>query len=82
MKYAKLIEGRPVFAPNPIIVEGFLVGNPPADIYTAQGYKPVVVLDQTEAQGDGYFSETWEDNGTEIVQGWKWVTDPSDEGGR
>ena len=82
MKHAKLIEGRPVFAPNPIIAEGFLVGNPPADIYTAQGYKPVVVLDQPEAQGDGYFFKTWEDNGTEIVQGWEWVADPSDEGGR
>lgn len=81
MKYAKLIEGQPVFAPNPIIVEGFLVGNPPADIYAAQGYKPVVVLDQPEAQGDGYFSKTWADNGAEIVQGWEWVETGDPSGG-
>ena len=41
MKYAKLINNSPVYAPNPILHNGLWYGNPPGEIYEADGYKPV-----------------------------------------
>lgn len=72
MKYAKLIDGHPVFAPNPIIVGGSRIGNPPPEIYLAEGYKPVQYADQPEPQGVGRWEETWAETDEAIVQGWQW----------
>ena len=36
MKYAKLIDGYPVYAPNPILHNGVWIGNPPGEIYEAK----------------------------------------------
>lgn len=41
MKYAKLINQYPQFAPNPIKHAGLWYGNPPGSVYEAEGYKPV-----------------------------------------
>ena len=39
MRYAKLINFHPSYAPNPITVDGIRYGNPPAEILLEQGYK-------------------------------------------
>lgn len=77
MKYAKLINNFPAYAPNPILIDGSYIGNPPTSIYEAEGYKPVKNTDQPEPIGDGYYMETWTETETEIVQSWEWVDDPN-----
>ena len=77
MSYAKLINGRPVYAPNPILHDGLWYGNPPGSIYEAEGYKPVVYNDRPTEPGEGYqWQETWGETAEEIVQGWELVEVP------
>ena len=69
MKYAKLIDGKPVFAPNPILHAGLWYGNPPGEVYTAEGYKPVRFAEPPTEPG--YIAVPgWEETETEIVQTW------------
>lgn len=72
MEYAKLIDGYPVYAPNPIIVDGKRIGNPPPEVYRANGYKPVNYTEQPEPPGVGHWEETWTETGEAVVQGWSW----------
>ena len=77
MKYAKLINNFPRYAPNPILHNGLWYGNPPSSVYEAEGYKPVVYSDPPTEPGEGYqWSETWSETETEIVQGWVLVEVP------
>lgn len=74
MKYAKLINNFPAYAPNPITVDGVRIGNPPAEVYEALGYKPVIYADppepepgfvavphweETEVMGDAVIAQIW-----------------------
>lgn len=80
MKYAKLINGYPSFAPNPILHAGLWYGNPPGSVYEAEGYKPVRFTDPPTEPGNGYeWNETWSETDTEIVQGWVLVEIPISE---
>ena len=72
MKYAKLKNGYPVYAPNPLLHNGSRIGNPPGSVYEAEGYKPVQYADQPEPQGMGRFVETWTETDEAVVQGWEW----------
>lgn len=72
MLYAKLINGFPAFAPNPILHGDSYIGNPLPDIYLAEGYKPVRYTDQPERPGVGWWIETWTETDEAIVQGWIW----------
>lgn len=72
MRYAKLIGGNPVYAPNPILHAGLWYGNPPGSVYEAAGYKPVTYTDQPEPQGVGRWEATWTETPEVIVQGWVW----------
>ena len=77
MKYAKLINNYPTYAPNPILHNGSYIGNPPGSVYEAEGYKPVRYTDPPTEPGEGYqWSETWSETDTEIVQGWVLVEVP------
>ena len=77
MRYAKLINNYPVYAPNPILHNGLWYGNPPGSVYEAEGYKPVVYTDPPTEPTEGYqWSETWSETDTEIVQGWELVEVP------
>ena len=76
MKYAKLINNYPLFAPNPITVGDRQIGNPPYDedgrnpTYEAEGYKKVVYTDEPETE-PGYIAVPgWEETEKEIVQTW------------
>ena len=72
MKYAKLINSFPVFAPNPILHNGMIRYNPPGSVYEAEGYKPVSLTNQPEPPGVGRWVETWTETDDAIVQGWTW----------
>ena len=77
MKYAKLINNYPQYAPNPIKHDGLCYGNPPTEVYLAEGYKPVRYTDPPTEPREGYqWSETWSETETEIVQGWVLVEVP------
>lgn len=77
MKYAKLINNSPVYAPNPILHDGLWYGNPPDSVNEAEGYKPVRYTEQPTEPGEGYqWVETWSETDTEIVQGWVLVEVP------
>lgn len=79
MRYAKLENGYPKYAPNPIQVSGIWYGNPPASVYEAEGYKPVRFADQPEVE-PGYIAVPgWEETETEIVQTWTVETEPITE---
>lgn len=77
MRYAKLINHRPVYGPNPILHNDLWYGNPPGKIYAAEGYKPVRRIDPPSEPAEGYqWSETWSETDAEIVQGWELVEVP------
>lgn len=70
MKYAKLINNSIVYAPNPIIVDDRQIGNPPGEVYVAQGYKPVTFTDPPETE-PGYVAVAgWTETEEAIVQTW------------
>lgn len=80
MRYAKLINGYPTYATNPILHNGLWYGNPPGEIYEDEGYKPVRYTDPPTEPGEGYrWSEVWSETDTEIVQGWVLVEVPITE---
>lgn len=72
MSYAKLIDGNLSYAPNPIRHNSVLIGNPPAEVYLSEGYKPVTLTNQPEPLGVGWWIETWTETEDAIVQGWTW----------
>ena len=79
MKYAKLKDGYPVYAPNPILHDGLWVGNPPAEVYLADGYKPVIYTDPPETE-PGYIAvPIWTETADEIVQMWTEELEPVTE---
>lgn len=75
--YAKLIDGKIRYAPNPIQYNG-------RDVFTSDptpyGYKPVVIPAEPEKEGYIAVFDGWEETDTEIVQKWRLeeVTDISD----
>lgn len=71
MSFAKLLNGYPFFAPNPVLAEGNYVGNPSAAVYLQQGYKPVVFTDRPQAPEEGFvWAEVWTETESEIVLSW------------
>lgn len=73
MTYAKLIEGELIFAPNPILVDGNWIGNPPGSVYEAEGYKVVRYTDQPEVDPGYVAVPGWTETNTEIIQTWEIV---------
>lgn len=81
MKYAKLIDGNLSIAPNPILHAGVRIGNPPAEVYQAEGYKPVVYTDPPGVE-PGYIAiPGWVETEEEIVQTWAVEPEPDEVDG-
>lgn len=78
VKYAKLINNYPSYAPNPILVDGNWIGNPPGSVYEEQGYKSVVYNDMpAESPGEGMmWSEKWTEDAEHIYRGWEAIAQP------
>ncbi len=83
MKYAKLIEGEIVLASRKMAteIEGdpYVVYNPPLEMLSAYGYKPVNYTDPPDDPPQGYiYAPGWEEQADAIVQTWTLVEAPDD----
>lgn len=79
MTYAKLINGQIQFAPNPIVIGDRQIGNPPGEVYTEQGYKPVTYTDPPGEPDEGYiWVAKWVETTDDILQGWEQVIEPDE----
>lgn len=77
MKYGKLENGVLRCAVNPLNFGGFKTYNPPAKIFEAAGYLPVV---ETPCPEDsGYYVSGWEKQDGKIVQTWTKADPPAEE---
>lgn len=80
MRYAKLINNYPFYAPNPIRIGDSYIGNPPDSVYAEQGYLPVVETPMPETDERHYTEPHWAEENGQIVQTWEVVEIPvSDE---
>lgn len=68
--YGKLINGRMVYAPQSVQVNGNTVFNPSDELIRKAGYKPVVKTQVPEASGDLVFVPSWVENEESITQVW------------
>ena len=76
--FGKLNDGNLTIAPRKLPGDGVVVYNPPAEMYLAQGWKPVEFTDAPEAP-EGYTYESgWEETADSIVQTWALVPAPDD----
>lgn len=78
MKYAKLINNYPSFAPNPILHNGLWYGNPPGSVYEAEGYKPVHYTEPPETEPGYVAVPGWTETAEEIVQTWTVEEEPDE----
>lgn len=68
--YAKLINGYPQPAPNPIYIDPWWIGNPKPEMLIAEGYKPVRYSLPPKTP-PGYIAvPEWEETEEEIMQTW------------
>lgn len=81
MKYAKLINQYPQFAPNPILYAGVRIGNPPAEVLEAEGYKPVRYTEAPAVEPGFVAVPGWEETTEEIVQMWTVEEEPDEVDG-
>lgn len=79
MNYAKLIDGDLILAPNPILHDGKYIGNPPGEVYLAEGYLPVIYTDPTQTEPGYVAVYGWYDEGDAIRQVWTIVPEPITE---
>ena len=70
MRYAKLINSCPQYAPNPIIVDGRVLGNPTDEMLAKAGYLPVIDCPPPEASEGYYYNPVYEEADGQIVQSW------------
>ena len=74
MRYAKLINGYPHYAPNPVFIRGSYVGNPPDEVYRELGDLPVIYTRMPQDAQPGFcFAETWSETADGILQGWELI---------
>ena len=76
--YGKLIEGNLQIAPRKLNGDGVIVYNPPAEMYLAQGWKPVRFTDEPEAPSGYFYESGWEEQADAIVQTWALTPLPDD----
>ena len=80
MKYARLVDAYPQFAPNPICANHVWRCNPSEEFYRALGYKPVTECRcPDEAPDPGFrWEERWAESEDTILQSWVQVEIPAD----
>ena len=77
--YGKLINNELIIAPRKLPDGDFIVYNPPADLYLANGYFPVEFTNPPDDPPEGYHYESgWEQTEEAIVQTWTLVQDPDE----
>ncbi len=77
--YGKLNDGNLTIAPRKLNGYGVVVYNPPAEMYAAQGWKPVTFTDAPDNPPEGYtYESSWTEQNNAIVQTWTLVERPDD----
>ncbi len=76
MRYAKLIDNYPSYAPRKLHVGNDWVFNPTAEMLTAAGYLPVIESDYPEVEDNFYAESHWAEKDGQIVQTWEIVEIP------
>lgn len=70
MSYAKLMDNVLVFAPRRLSDGETVVYNPPADILTARGWKPVVYTEAPTLEAGFAAVFSWTETEEAVVQTW------------
>ena len=70
MRYAKLIENYPHYAPKMLVHNETKIFNPHNELYLAHGYLPVITTDAPTTDDKHYAVPTWIEEGGQIVQTW------------
>lgn len=76
MRYAKLINNYPQYAPNPIIVDGRVLGNPTDEMLAKASYLPVIETEPPEVDELHYAEPRYVERDGQIVQEWDIVELP------
>lgn len=80
MRYAQLSNGVLHWAPRHISHDDKLIYNPPAEMLTELGYKPVKYTETPGDAPDGYYyASGWEETSDTIVQTWHLEELPPDD---
>lgn len=81
--YGKLEENRLIYAPNPVIYDGKCIYNPPAELLSRLGYKPIVKTEYPK--DDRHYRQEWHEAENVITPVWVddedgyWQSIPYDE---
>jgi hypothetical protein len=70
MKYAKLIDNYPHYAPKMLVQNDTKVFNPPDGLCIAHGYLPVITTDSPTTDDKHYAIPSWKEETGQIVQEW------------
>lgn len=77
--YGKLIDGVLQVAPKKLHGDGVNIWNPPAEMYIAQGWKPVEFSQSPDNPPAGYYYEAgWREEDERIIQTWTLTPLPDD----
>lgn len=79
MRYAKLINGRPSYAPPRICIDSVVVYNPTDELLFAEGYLPIVEVPMPDVDEQHYAISHWAIENNQIVQSWTIVETPITE---
>lgn len=77
MQYGTLKNGKLTLAPNPLIISGNMIYNPPEEMYIEHGYLPVERTGQPDQ--DKFYTATWEESDGKIVIVWTEAEPPEIE---
>lgn len=79
MRYAKLINGYPQYAPRCLRVGDSWVYNPTPAMLEADGYMPVIETPAPETDEQHYAVPHWTEQNNQIVQSWTVEEIPYDD---
>jgi len=75
MTYCKFIDGRLIYAPKKIIINGATVYNPTGEQLASQGWKPLIIEDEPVCPEGYHLEPTYTEHDNDITQGWTVVQD-------
>lgn len=70
MRYAKLVDNCPQYAPRKIRIDDTVVYNPPEETLLSLGYKPVVYAERPTVEVGYYAQVHWTETDNAIEQSW------------
>ena len=78
MKYAKLIDGCPIYAASCVLIESNYVYNPAEAQLLSSGYLPVIETVPPETDERHYAEPRWTEENGQIVQSWELAAVPDE----